>query len=342
MGAVMNQATRVAFGLYLGNICRLNNVSTPHERFAVQPVPQQKMLAAYQQSAEFLKMINIIPVDDAHGQKLGLSVGTSIARNTDTRIQPRRPTPVGAISELDQYLCTQTNYDVSYLYALLNAWSHMPNFQATLANMVVKAVALDKIKIGFNGLERRTTSDKDAHPMLEDVNVGWLEKIRIWAPERNYAGELDSTSGEHKIKIGAGQDYKTIDALVESGINEFIAEQHRESPLVAICGRGILNDKYLPMMNQTLDPTEQIAVRNIYANKQLGTLPALHVPYFPQGKILITSADNLSIYIQNGTIRRNIKDEPEWDRFADYQSVNECFVVEDYEKCALLENIEYT
>lgn len=338
MGVALNSQARHQFRQYLQNISTANGVDNTAERFNVQPVPQQKIISAYQKSAEFLQMINVITVDDAHGQKLGLSVG-SVASNTNTLIQPRRPTAMGAIDELDQYLCTQTNYDVAYLYALLNAWSHQPNFQVMLAQMVVKAIALDKIKIGFNGLERRATTDKNAYPMLQDVNIGWLEKIRIWAPERVYAGE--DQGGIIKTRVGAGQTFKTIDALVETGINEFIAEQHRESPLVAICGRGILNDKYLPMMNQVLDPTEQLAVRNIYANKQLGTLPAMHVPNFPSGKILITSADNLSIYIQNGSIRRHIKDEPEWDRLADYQCANEAFVVEDYEKCCLLENVEY-
>ena len=336
MGVALNTQAQHQFSQYLKNICAANGVESTTQRFNVQPVPQQKIIGAYQKSAEFLQMINIIPVDDAHGQKLGLSVG-SVASNTNTLIQKRRPTPMGAINELDEYLCTQTNYDVGYMYALLNAWSHQPNFQVMLAQMVVRAIALDKIKIGFNGLERRATTDKVAYPLLQDVNVGWLEKIRQWAPERHYSGQ---DTGDI-IQIGAGQNFKTIDALVETGINEFIAEQHRESPLVAICGRGILNDKYLPMMNQVLDPSEQLAVRNIYANKQLGTLPALHVPFFPAKSILITSADNLSIYIQNGSIRRHIKDEPEWDRLADYQCANEAFVVEDYEKCCFLENVEY-
>lgn len=338
MGVALNTQARHQFRQYQQNIATANAVDSTTERFNVQPVPQQKIITAYQQSAEFLQMINIIPVDDAHGQKLGLTV-RSVASNTNTLIQPRRPTAMGAINELDQYLCTQTNYDVAYLYALLNAWSHKPNFQVMLAQMVVKAIALDKIKIGFNGLERRATTDKVAFPLLQDVNIGWFEKIRIWADERVYQGE--DVAGVMKTRVGAGQTFKTIDALVETGINEFIAEQHRESPLVAICGRGILNDKYLPMMNQVLDPTEQLAVRNIYANKQLGTLPALHVPYVPAGSILITSTDNLSIYIQNGSIRRHIKDEPEWDRLSDYQCANEAFVVEDYEKCCLIENVEY-
>jgi len=55
--------------------------------------------------------------------------------------------------------------------------------------------------------------------------------------------------------------------------------------------------------------------------------------------ILITRLDNLSIYWQEGTRRRMLKDEPELDRIANYESVNEAYVVEDYELVVLVENI---
>jgi hypothetical protein len=89
--------------------------------------------------------------------------------------------------------------------------------------------------------------------------------------------------------IGATHEFKTVDGLVEFAVEEYIAEQHRESGLIAICGRGILSDKYLPLLNTIQDPTEQLAARTIYANKQLGTLPAMHVPSFPAKTILITT-----------------------------------------------------
>ena len=103
MGVALNAQARQGLNLYLQNIARLNGVDNTVQRFTVQPAPQQKIIAAYQQSAEFLQMINVVPVDDAHGQKLGLSVG-SVASNTNTLTTPRRPTSMGAIDELDQYL----------------------------------------------------------------------------------------------------------------------------------------------------------------------------------------------------------------------------------------------
>ncbi|MEG1855611.1 MAG: P2 family phage major capsid protein, partial [Acinetobacter sp.] len=40
------------------------------------------------------------------------------------------------------------------------------------------------------------------------------------------------------------------------------------------------------------------------------------------------------------TFNRSIVDQPEWDRAVDFQSINEDYVVEDYTKCLLIENIE--
>ena len=73
--------------------------------------------------------------------------------------------------------------------------------------------------------------------------------------------------------------------------------------------------------------------------KKIGGKKAVAVPFFPANALLITSLDNLSIYAQEGTRRRQIKDEPALDQIEDYQSVNEAYVVEDYGRSALVENI---
>lgn len=339
MAVVLNPIARTKLSSYIADIARANNVEDAKHTFAVQPVPEQKIIAAYQESADFLKQINVFPVDNAKGEKIGLQIGSSVAGTTDTRVKARTPVAVGTLDLLDEYDCTQTNYDVAYYWSLLNAWKHHPDFKAKLQAMVIKAIALDKLCIGFNGLYRAPTSDRIANPLLQDVKKGWLQKIRDIAPEQHYEG-VDDGTGNLVIKVGAGNEFKTVDGLVEFAVEEYIAEQHRESGLIAICGRGILSDKYLPLLNTIQDPTEQLAARTIYANKQLGTLQALHVPKFPAKTILITTPDNLSIYMQSGTLNRSIVEQPEWDRAVDYQSVNEDFVVEDYSKCVLLENIE--
>ena len=64
------------------------------------------------------------------------------------------------------------------------------------------------------------------------------------------------------------------------------------------------------------------------------------VPFFPPNAILVTKLENLSIYVQNGSRRRTIREEPDFNQVADYQSVNESYVVEDYGCAAFVENIQ--
>ena len=64
------------------------------------------------------------------------------------------------------------------------------------------------------------------------------------------------------------------------------------------------------------------------------------MPFFPARGLTITTLDNLSIYYQRGTRRRTIVDNAKRDRIEDYQSVNEDYVIEDFDKFCMAENIK--
>ena len=66
----------------------------------------------------------------------------------------------------------------------------------------------------------------------------------------------------------------------------------------------------------------------------------MQAPFVPKGTILITRLDNLSIYYQEGAMRRTIKDKAERDRIEDYTSSNDDFVVENYENGCLVEKYQ--
>lgn len=341
MAVVLSPQAQQGFNQYCANIARANGLAGTLQRFTVAPAPQQRIIQAYQESSDFLGRVNIYPVPQSQGEKIGMGVGTTLASTTDTRMTARSPTAVGTLDLIDEYHCQQVNYDVAYRWNLLNAWAHYPDFKARLASMVVKAVALDKLRAGWHGRFRAPTSNRAVYPMLQDTGRGWLQRLREVAPEQVYAGEETAPgSGVFRINVGAGETYKNLDGLVEHAVENFIHEQFRDSDLVCITGRGILSDKYLPLINKVQDPTEQLAARMIYANRQLGTLPAVWVPFFPAKTILITTFANLSIYIQNGTFTRHILEQPEWDRTADFQSIYQDYVVEEYGCAVLLENIE--
>lgn len=327
---VLTPQTQVALHAFRERVAELNGVNNLSVPFEVAPQPEQRLVEAYQKSTDFLQRINVVLVRDAHGQKLGLGSSAPIASTTDTRIQPRRPTTMADLEAMDDYLCTQTDFDIGYDWRVIDNWSHFPDFQVRLADLAVKKIAQDRQRIGFNGTHRAKTSNKQLYPNLQDVNIGWLEKIRQYSPERHIK----------EIKLGKDKEFKNLDALVEMAKHEMIGEQHRSGDdLVVMTSTGLITEKALELINQNYDPKNQESANALYQRKLLGTMPTDTPSYFPTGSLLITSYDNLSIYQQRGSHRRHIRDEPEWNRTADYQSINECYVVEDYSKVALFDNI---
>jgi P2 family phage major capsid protein len=132
-----------------------------------------------------------------------------------------------------------------------------------------------------------------------------------------------------------------LDALVIDAV-ELLDEWQRDSTdLVVIVGRDLVHDKYFPMINTAADKAMEIEARDriLRSEKQIGGLPAVRVPFFPARALLITSLDNLAIYEQEETRRRQLKEESEYNRVANYESANVAYVVEDYGKAALVENI---
>lgn len=326
----LDPQTSLQLEQYKQQVARVNGAQNFNAAFNVAPSVEQKLIEVYRQLTDFLGRINIQGVKAGHGQKLGLGGNQTAASTTDTRIQQRRPTNIGGLEAIDEYLCTQTNSDIAYMYEIIDNWGYLSDFQTKLAAMAVKIVAEDKQRVGFNGTHRAKTSNKDLYPLLQDVNIGWLEKIRAYNSERHIDG----------ITIGASSEFKNLDALVEMAINEMISEQHRQAAgLTAITSRNLVSDKYVGLLNQNHSPTEKTAANILYQNQQLGSLPVDTPAFFVPNGLLITTHDNLSIYQQRGTMRRHIRDESEWDRTTDYQSVNECYVVEDYSKTVLIENI---
>jgi hypothetical protein len=109
--------------------------------------------------------------------------------------------------------------------------------------------------------------------------------------------------------------------------------------LVVIVGDDLIVDKYGPIMDAAEGSLDTLAKAAVMADRQLGGLPTVRVPYFPANAFLITTLNNLSIYYQDSKVRRLIKDQPELDQVTDFQSSNEAYVVEDYSFSALVENI---
>ncbi|MBR0573339.1 MULTISPECIES: phage major capsid protein, P2 family [Pasteurellaceae] len=338
----MNNITREQLNAYRQCVAEANGITfaDTSTKFTVEPSIQQKLETKVQESSEFLSKINIVPVDEMSGELLGLGIAGTLASTTDTSTSKTgRETQDLTNMDSRQYHCKQINYDTHITYGQLDLWAKFPDFKKRIADLKTKRIALDRIMIGFNGTSHSKTSNRTTNPLLQDVQKGWLQQIRDDAPERHFKEETQGTS---VIKVGKGQTYQNLDAVVYSAVNDFIATWHQEdTELVAIMGRDLLADKYFPLVNDIEQPTERMAADIIISQKRVGGLQAVRVPSFPKNTILITRLDNLSIYYQNGKNRRAIIDNVKFDRIEDYMSSNDAFVVENLDCVALIENLVF-
>lgn len=334
----MRNDTRIAFNRWKEQVAKLSGVPSASEAFNVEPSVQQTLESKIQESSEFLGRISIVGVDELKGEKLGLGISGPIAGRTDVSQNDRTPRDLSTLDP-HAYECVSTEFDTYLPWSKLDAWSRFPDFQVRVRNAIIRQQALDRIMIGFNGTSAAAETDRQANPMLQDVNKGWLHHYRTDAEQRVLSG--GATAG--KIVIGEAGDYANLDALVFDAVNELIDPWHREdTSLVAIMGRKMLADKYYPLIQQHGEtPTEARALDMIISQKRVGGLGAVRVPFVPDGTILVTSLENLSMYWQRGSRRRYVKDKPERKRVENYESSNDAYVVEDYGFGCLIENIEF-
>jgi P2 family phage major capsid protein len=334
----MRNETRVQFNGFLQQVAKVNGVGSAAEKFNVTPTVQQRLETAIQESSDLLQRINLIPVTEQEGEAILLGINGPIAGRTNTKDGNRRNPADRSQTAKDSYSCKQTNFDSAFPYPLIDAWAKFPDFQVRLSNAITERQALDRLMIGFNGIQASAATDLATNPLLQDVNVGWLQKIRTGAPER-VMEEVVAASG--KVTIGATGDYKSLNGLVFDAV-QMLDPWHRNRPdLVVLVSRNLMHDKLLANVEKgAASNQEENATTEIVTKARLGGLPIVDAPYFPDGTVLVTTLANLSIYYQEGARRRYVKDEPEYDRIADYQSSNDAYVIEDLGLVALVEHIQ--
>ncbi|HDT5500058.1 TPA: phage major capsid protein, P2 family [Klebsiella aerogenes] len=340
----MRQETRFKFNAYLSQLAKLNGISVEDvsKKFTVEPSVTQTLMNTVQASSAFLKMINIFPVDELKGEKIGVGVDGTIASTTDTSGDDERETSDFVALESNKYECDQVNFDFHLRYKTLDLWARFQDFQRRIRDAIIQRQALDFIMAGFNGTHRAPTSNRKINPMLQDVAVGWLQKYRNEAPARvmSKITDADGKVISDVIRVGKNGDYENLDALVMDATGTLIDEVYQDSTkLVAIVGRKLLADKYFPLVNKQQENSESLAADVIISQKRIGNLPAVRVPYFPANAVLVTTLENLSIYFMDDSHRRSVIENPKRDRVENYESMNIDYVVEAYAAGCLLENI---
>jgi P2 family phage major capsid protein len=364
-----DRGRRALDGLFTA-IAQVNGASrgVAHQ-FALDPTAEQRLEDLQRENVGFLSRINMPSVTQLNGQVIGIGTKNMIGRRTSRANLPRKPQYAGNLTDRT-YQLYSTLFDTMLPWELIDSWSKFPDFAQRYAKHVAISIALTRITVGWNGTSAAADSDPVAHPLGEDLNIGWLQKLRLEKAShvmgRNMvtAGGVTTATGTAKpIYIGAAADesdgdYKNIDALAYDLISGMPSWARNSTDHVVIVSQDLVDEKYFPMINRPLATTidggkstsDQTVSDIVMSDKQIGGRPAAIAPFFPEGTMMITplgranasDSSNLSIYSQEGSARRFIKDEPEnMAALVDYNSINEGYVLEDTDFAVMAENITF-
>lgn len=338
---MLSELSRNAFEAELQIMAQTYGVTNVANQFAVEPSIHQELQDAITLSSSFLGQINILPVSEIKGEKILGSVSKLVTSRTDTSGDGERKAK--HLLDLDNsgYELFQTDMDTAIRYALIDAWAKFPDLRDRYSRYVYAAIALNKIMIGWHGTSVATTTDPVNNTMGQDVNKGWIQLLEEQAPEQIF--DEGDTAG--KIILGDGGDYQNLNDLV-FGIFSMIPEEYADSgDLVAIVGRDLISrDKSKVYSQHGETPSEKEKVEMAQTISTYGGLGTYTVPYFPKRGVMVTSLNNLSIYYQDSSLRRQVVDNPKKNQYEDYMSRNEGYVLETPEKTSYCDStkLEFT
>jgi len=321
--------TAHAFGIPVGNPAAGQNYS------ATPSVAQTIYNKIVQDGNAFLKLINVLPVTELKGDKIGLSLTGRVASRTNTSSGERSAKNlVGTDSK--GYELFFTEFDVALKYATIDAWSKFPDFADRYMALVRQAIANDMLQTGWTGTTAATATDIDTYPLLQDLNKGWLQIIRAF----NSASQYTVGTELAPIELG-GADFNNLDVLAHSA-KQKLAPQFRNSPdLVVLIGSDIQayqEETYFSLNGNT--PTEKAMTGGLITKAYAG-MPSMAPPFFPDSSLMVTPLSNLSIYYQDSSVRRTQQDYPKKSEVQDYNSVNLGYVVEEELAASFVENITF-
>lgn len=274
------------------------------------------------------KHLSVIQTKFTAGNAMGLYA--PFAGQTDTT-QAERNVKL-ALSPVSEYHCQQINIDAFLSYGRIDAHNLENDLQNHIEKLLADSVMRSLLMVGFNGEARKgISSNAEENPLGQDVQKGWLQKIREQGENPN--------AYLNKASVSKAGKYKSVNALIKHGLKQITPHYAGAGDMVAICGRNVIADDILQSNHSDL--TEDLGDFLTLCQNAKGGLKAISVPYFPNNAILITRLDNLAVYYQVGTLRSLMIDESEGDRIKTYNSLNVDFIVEDFNACCLIENVEF-
>lgn len=278
-----------------------------------------------------LTEINIVMVEDRQGEAFLWAGGEPCTSRTDMENKDRETTSL--LSNPSTYVTKETQCDVHIPYGHVSKWAlasksnqyskdKKSNFSVKYAMFVQRRACSDVLNIGFNGTSADGTTTPSAK--LTNVNKGWIQIVKDQKP-----AQIMSTP----LTIGVGGDYANLDAAVADVLDQKIDVALRED-LVCVISDNLIADERWRFYNAAEFHTEKKNTSDTFTH--FGGLDSVRIPNFPDNTIVVTSLDNLSVYIKESTTYRQIECNSKRNRVEDYQHREESYVVENMAKFGAL------
>lgn len=290
------------------------------ESFALEVPKAAELGENIQQRSEFLKSINLDYVTDLLGYKLRGATEKSITgRKKDGRYLARLDHTQG------KYQLAETDSGIIVPWAMFDNFARFGDRLAALyAEFVQTQIALDQLKVGWYG---KSVAENTSAVDMSDVNKGWMQLEREEKPEN--VMKDGATVGKIKI-FGEGADFENLDHLaaeLKSGIDL----RHRDrNDLVFLVGADLIG-KEAELINKAhgLTPTEKAVLGSQNLLGSFGGMRGIVPPNFPARGAVVTTLSNLSIYVQDASVRRSYRNDEDRKGIIDSYYRNEGYVVED-------------
>ncbi len=338
----LSNTARKKLNKFENSMRRGYGVENLEQKFEATPAVEQRLVDEETESDEFLNAINTPLVEDIKGENIEISSGNTITKRTNTKERERKPQRVNSLNGTG-YELAKTEHDVAISYEMIDRWSRFDNFHERMLNAMRFDLRLSRIKVAWNGTHAADETDPEVNLLGEDVNRGFIQILREFEGGHRTLSEV-GTSG--KIRIGGpNADFMTVDELVYA--TQMLIPDHLQGGLVSLMGNDLQSYSRAKIIKATAEkPTEKSKVEEPSVYRKFGTInlaPQTFHSYFPRRGLLITSISNLSLYIQEGSIRQQAFDDPKNDQYCYYYSDNEGYTYENAKKAAMIEpnNLEF-
>ncbi|MFL4556260.1 phage major capsid protein, P2 family [Yersinia kristensenii] len=316
----LNPRARALLDQYSAGLASEYGVSDVGRYFSLTDPKETALRAALLESVEFLSMITCADVDQLSGQVV--SVGNSgifTGRKEGGRFI--RKTGVDG----NKYELVETDSGAALPWDLLSIWANAGGeneFFQLMQTFTNNSFALDMLRIGWNGTSVAKTTDPEANPSGEDVNIGWQARMK------NFNDGIQVI--DDAITLGEGGDFISLDAMAADLINSKIPAQHRSDPrLVVLVGADLVAAEQHRLYNKADRPTEKIAAQML--SSTIAGRPAIIPPFMPGKRMVVTPLANLHIYTQRNTRQRKAEFVDDRKQYENKYLRNEGYAVEEPE-----------